>query len=279
MVGSTSLGLASGAVQPEHELSDGTLPQRPFANHGLEAVQRVRDSPQGEFRLGQILHGAEARLVQTGRLDPGERPRGQLTECRTAPQYEGLTEGPRGGFGLAPLGCSPGLRHQPIEPAGVHRFVAGHQEVPVVAGFDINHDQPLAQPPDQASERRRGSGGGVLTPHHVDERIGGDPCVPGEGQRQQDGSWLQAADRLGPRRVAAFATGQIDLSAVLFDKELHAARMRSWFADNPETDPNKLADQIREGYAVLMEAIATIPADQPIAYYAGVRPIVADLMS
>lgn len=81
------------------------------------------------------------------------------------------------------------------------------------------------------------------------------------------------------RRVAAFATGQIDLSAVPFDKELHAARMRSMFADNPESDPQKLADQIREGYAVLMEAIATTPADQPIAYYAGLRPTIADLLS
>ena len=82
-----------------------------------------------------------------------------------------------------------------------------------------------------------------------------------------------------PPRIAAFATGQVDLSAMQFDKEVHAARMRSVIADNPETDPKKLAQQVREGYGVLSEALATVPADQPIAYYAGLRPTVADLAS
>jgi len=75
----------------------------------------------------------------------------------------------------------------------------------------------------------------------------------------------------GPRRYAALATGEVDLSAVPADKEVLAARMRSILADNPETDPQRLADQVREGYGVLMEVIATIPADQPIAYYAGLN--------
>ena len=59
----------------------------------------------------------------------------------------------------------------------------------------------------------------------------------------------------------------------------YAARTRSMLADNPETDPKKLAEQIREGYGVLLEVTATAPADQPIAYYAGLRPNVADLAS
>jgi uncharacterized protein (TIGR03083 family) len=83
----------------------------------------------------------------------------------------------------------------------------------------------------------------------------------------------------GPRRVGQFATGQIDMSAVMLDKEVHAARMRSMLADNPESDPKKLAEQIREGYAFLMEATAAVPADQPVAYFAGLRPNVADITS
>ena len=165
--------------------------------NGLEAVERVRDPPQGKFGVGQILLGAEARLVQPGRLDPGERPGRQLPEGRAAPQGEGLTEGSRGGFGLAPLGDSPGLGHQPIETAGVHRFIAGHKAVPVVAELDIDPGQPLAQPPDQASQRRSSSGGRVLAPHDVDESIGGDRCISREEQCHQDGSLLQAADRHG----------------------------------------------------------------------------------
>jgi uncharacterized protein (TIGR03083 family) len=84
---------------------------------------------------------------------------------------------------------------------------------------------------------------------------------------------------VGPRMVTARVTGQIEPSAAPFDREIFAARMRSMFADNPETDPKKLANQIREGYAVFMEAITTIPADQPIPYYSGLRPTVADFAS
>ncbi|MGH9009163.1 MAG: maleylpyruvate isomerase N-terminal domain-containing protein, partial [Acidimicrobiia bacterium] len=84
---------------------------------------------------------------------------------------------------------------------------------------------------------------------------------------------------VGPRMVAARATGQIESSAAPFDREIFAARMRSMFADNPETDPKKLAEQVREGYGVLLEVIATIRADQPIAYYAGLRPNFAAIAS
>jgi len=83
----------------------------------------------------------------------------------------------------------------------------------------------------------------------------------------------------GPTRIAGFATGQFDPSAMQFDKEAIAARLRSVNADNPETDPKKLAEQIREGFGVLMEVLATVPADQPIAYYAGLRHTVAHLAS
>jgi uncharacterized protein (TIGR03083 family) len=76
----------------------------------------------------------------------------------------------------------------------------------------------------------------------------------------------------GPGRYAALATGTVDLSAVVADKEMLDARMRSLIADNPETDPKRLADQIREGLTRFMRATATVPADQPIAYYAGLRP-------
>ena len=86
---------------------------------------------------------------------------------------------------------------------------------------------------------------------------------------------LASASRIWGKRF----TGAEDVPAVPLDKEILAARFRSMFADNPESDPKKLAEQIRESFGVLMEVIATVAPDRPIAYYAGLRPTVAELCS
>jgi uncharacterized protein (TIGR03083 family) len=83
----------------------------------------------------------------------------------------------------------------------------------------------------------------------------------------------------GIRRYAALASGEYDVSAVTIDKKLLDARARSLNADNPETDPKKLADQIREGLEHFMAKTAAVPADTPVAYYSGLRPNVAEVVS
>jgi uncharacterized protein (TIGR03083 family) len=100
--------------------------------------------------------------------------------------------------------------------------------------------------------------------------------IPGSEWTVREGAVHLA---VGPRIVAARCTGQLPMSDARFDREAFADRMRGMFADNPETDPKKLADQIREGYGVLLEVLATLPADQPVAYYSGLRPTVADIAS
>src|SRR5882724_1866380 len=49
-------------------------------------------------------------------------------------------------------------------------------------------------------------------------------------------------------RYAAMISGEISVSAVPFDKKFLDARARSIIDDNPETDPKKLADQVRDSY-------------------------------
>jgi uncharacterized protein (TIGR03083 family) len=83
----------------------------------------------------------------------------------------------------------------------------------------------------------------------------------------------------GTRRYAALVSGEYDLSAVIIDKQFLDARARSLNADNPETDPKKLADQIREGVEHFVAATAKIPADTTVLYYAGRRPNVAEVAS
>lgn len=83
----------------------------------------------------------------------------------------------------------------------------------------------------------------------------------------------------GIRRYTALANGEYDLSALTVDKTMLDARARSLNADNPETDPKKLAEQIREGCELFLAATASVPAETPVSYYNGLRPNVAEIAS
>jgi len=83
----------------------------------------------------------------------------------------------------------------------------------------------------------------------------------------------------GIRRYTALANGEYDLSALTFDKKMLDARARGLNADNPEADPKKLAEQIREGFELFMSVTAKVPAETPVSYYNGLRPNVAEIAS
>jgi uncharacterized protein (TIGR03083 family) len=83
----------------------------------------------------------------------------------------------------------------------------------------------------------------------------------------------------GVRRYAALANGEYDLSALTLDKKMLDARAKGLNADNPETDPKKLAEQIREGCEYFLSVTANIPADTTVSYYNGLRPNVAEIAS
>jgi uncharacterized protein (TIGR03083 family) len=79
-------------------------------------------------------------------------------------------------------------------------------------------------------------------------------------------------------RVAALAGGAAS-TVPAADKQFLDARARKLIAENPETDPKKLADQIRDGLERVMAVTATLRGDQPIAYHAGLRLTLAELVS
>ena len=75
----------------------------------------------------------------------------------------------------------------------------------------------------------------------------------------------------GTRRYAALANGEYDLSGLVINKQLLDARARSLNADNPETDPKKLAEQIRGSFQHFMVVTADTPADNVVPYYSGLE--------
>lgn len=83
----------------------------------------------------------------------------------------------------------------------------------------------------------------------------------------------------GSRRYAGLVRGEADVSAIPLDKAYLDRRAASLIADNPETDPKTLADQIREGFQDLLHATENVAADQPISWYAGLRLTAAAIVA
>jgi uncharacterized protein (TIGR03083 family) len=79
-------------------------------------------------------------------------------------------------------------------------------------------------------------------------------------------------------RMADLAAGGAS-SVPTVDKQFLDARARKLIAENPETDGGKLADEMREGLARVMAITATRSGDQPIAFHAGLRLNLAELVS
>jgi uncharacterized protein (TIGR03083 family) len=79
-------------------------------------------------------------------------------------------------------------------------------------------------------------------------------------------------------RVVALASGEAS-SVPTADKQYLDARARKLIDENPEIDGKKLADQIREGLGRVLAVTETLPGNQPIAYHAGIRLNLAELVS
>lgn len=101
-------------------------------------------------------------------------------------------------------------------------------------------------------------------------------AIPGSAWTVRDAAAHLAS---GTKRYAGLLRGEYDISAIPADKKYLDARAHQLIAANPETDPKKLAGQIREGFDDLLTATAAVSADQPIAWYAGLRPNAAGLVA
>ena len=89
------LGLASRAVQGQHQPLPQPLPQRMACDQGPSSHQ-AGVAAQGQLDLGEVLHGGQPALLQAGRLSLGER-----------------RIGPRSGPAPATARARPGRRPRP----------------------------------------------------------------------------------------------------------------------------------------------------------------------
>ena len=88
LVHAQRVGLATRAVEGEHELSASALPEWLLGHERLELADEIRVSTQREASLDRFLAGDEVQLLEPGDLGLRERRVGEVGECRPAPESE-----------------------------------------------------------------------------------------------------------------------------------------------------------------------------------------------
>ncbi|MGH9011906.1 MAG: methyltransferase, partial [Acidimicrobiia bacterium] len=151
-----------------------------------------------------------------------------------------------------------------------------HRALPLPAHHPRAGPSPLMEPTAMLAAARDGFAVTVERYAQLVQDVGDTSiAIPGSEWAVRDAAVHLAGAN---HRCAALAGGEPS-TVPTADKQFLAARARKLIAENPETDGKKLADQIREGLGPLMAVTATVPADQPIAYHAGLRPNLAELVS
>src|SRR5262245_34820170 len=119
LICSKCVGLSTGAVQREHELTPEALAVRIACDECFELRQQLDVPTQRELRLDAVFGGSEARLLETGDLEARPRLVRQVGDRRLAPERERNSEQHRGA-GHTALGPERARRrNEALEPEEV----------------------------------------------------------------------------------------------------------------------------------------------------------------
>ena len=186
MGGPQRLGLPARAVEGDHQLAAGPLPQRVVDDEGLEEADELVVATDPQARRHPQLGGHQPELLEADGLGLDPLGVGELGEGGAPPLGQGGVEGGqrRVGVGLEQVlaGGEPAL-----EAAGVDQVVGhlehvarrpGHQVHPVAAELD--------EPAQAGDVALQGGDGRVrgLGPQDLDQPIGRHDLV---AVREQDG--------------------------------------------------------------------------------------------
>ncbi len=197
-VGLECLGLATGAVQRQHELSPPPLLEWILRHARLELRHELGVSAELELRVDERLLRGHARGFQSVGVGRQRAFIGQIREWPTAPQSEGALEDGdllRGRRRLIRLG------DETIEPNGIDLVRAGVQDVPAVAGLEHAGTEHPAQLRDVVVERLARRCRRALTPHRIDQAIDRHDLARVQDEEGQERAVLMAVDRDQPVAV------------------------------------------------------------------------------
>ena len=109
------LGLATGAVQAEHQLAAEPLAQRMLPHERLQLADDLGMTARGELGVDPLLERGQPQLLQPHDLRLGERLIREVRERRPAPQRQRLAQHLRRALRIR----AAGLRDKPLEPREV----------------------------------------------------------------------------------------------------------------------------------------------------------------
>ena len=115
LIGLERLGLASRAVERDHQLPARPLAQRILGDKRLELADDLRVSPQREIGLDALLDRREAQLLEPRDRRLGEVVVGEVPERRTAPQVERLAKQRRPTLRVPRGAGTRPVLHEPLE--------------------------------------------------------------------------------------------------------------------------------------------------------------------
>jgi hypothetical protein len=136
LVHAQRLGLPSGAVEGEHELSPEALAQGVLRHERLELADELRLPTRGEVGLEAILARREAQLVEARDLRLSEGLVGKIGQRRPAPERERLAQERRRLRRVAPGERAASLVAQTLEATEVELFAFQPQLVTRAARQD-----------------------------------------------------------------------------------------------------------------------------------------------
>jgi hypothetical protein len=137
------VGLASAAVQREHQLTPQPLAQRVRPQERLELDDHLPVPAERQVGIDPALQRRQPQLLEPRDLVLGERLVGEVDQWRSTPELQPLPQPRRGVIGAAVGERALALRQRPLEPGDVHAVGRHLEHVAVRAGAQ-RHPVPAA---------------------------------------------------------------------------------------------------------------------------------------
>jgi hypothetical protein len=189
------VGLATAAVQREHQLGLQALAQRMLAHEPLQLARQPGVLPQRELRVDPILERGQALLPQPADLRPGEGLIRQIGERGSAPQPECSIEPLGRRAGIAGVERRASGSRELLEAVAIDAAGFGLQQITVAAGNEQVVTQRLAKARDIHVHRLGGSRRCPLAPQRIDQPVSRDHLSAMEQQHRQQRALLRTAER------------------------------------------------------------------------------------
>ena len=185
------IGLATAAVERQHQLPPEPLPERVVRERRTERRRQLAMLAEGEPDLEVLLERVDVQHLEPACLGAEPRGAGQPLQRRPAPEGKRRGDRVRRGRNVAGPQRGAGLREQLLEPHGIDDRVL--ERVAVGRADDRLLSQRGPEPGDVVMERVPRRGRKLLAPEAVDERVDVDHAAVPEREHRQQRLTLRAA--------------------------------------------------------------------------------------